>query len=78
LIINGVGYGHLGGKRIRGSILVDVEMGEQGNPALDHGQGLGDDDGAPPQSRCPMSLLSVVAFHGDGFASLPFGSPLPW
>src|SRR4051812_49271101 len=43
-------------------------MGEQGDPALDHGEGLGDDDGAPPQSRGPMALPSAVAFHGDGFA----------
>jgi hypothetical protein len=53
---------------LRGSILVDVEVGEQGDPTLDHGEGLGDDDGAPPQSRGPMPLLGVVAFQGDRLA----------
>jgi hypothetical protein len=43
-------------------------MGELGNPTFDHGAGLGDDDGALPQSRGPMLLLSVVALQGDGFA----------
>jgi hypothetical protein len=33
-----------------------------------HGEGLGDDDGSPGKSHCPMSLLGVVAFQGDGFA----------
>jgi hypothetical protein len=33
-----------------------------------HGEGLGDDDGAPSQSRCPMPLLSVVALQGDSLA----------
>jgi hypothetical protein len=32
-----------------------------------HGERLGDNDGALSQSRGPMPLLSVVAFHGDGF-----------
>src|SRR5947209_6299844 len=43
-------------------------MSEQRDPAFDHGEGLGDDDGAPPQRRGPMALPSVVAFQGDGFA----------
>jgi hypothetical protein len=50
---------------LRGSILVDMQVGEQGDSALDHSQRLGDDDGAPPQS--PMPLLSVIALQGDGF-----------
>jgi hypothetical protein len=50
----------------RYGILVDVQMDEQDDPALDHGEGLGNDDGAPPQSGDPMPLLSVGAFHGDG------------
>jgi hypothetical protein len=33
-----------------------------------HGEGLGDDDGAPPQGRGPMPLLSVVPFQGDSLA----------
>src|SRR5690349_15588182 len=45
-----------------------MQMSEQGDPALDHGKGLGDNDGAPPQRRGPMALPGVVAFHGDGFA----------
>ena len=54
---------------LRSSILVDVQMGEQSNPTFfDHGEGLGDDDGAPSQSRCPMPLLSVVALQGDSLA----------
>src|SRR3982751_2238257 len=43
-------------------------MSEQRDPALDHGEGLGDDDGTPPQRRGPMALPGVVAFQGDGFA----------
>jgi len=53
---------------LRSSILVDVQMGEQSNPTFDHGEGLGDDDGAPSQNRCPMPLLSVVALQGDSLA----------
>src|SRR4051794_12871209 len=45
-----------------------MQVSEQGNPALDHREGLGDDNGAPPQSRCPMPLLAVVAFQGDRLA----------
>ena len=33
-----------------------------------HGEGLGDNDGALSQSRCPMPLLSVVALQGDSLA----------
>jgi hypothetical protein len=43
-------------------------MGKQGDPALDHREGLGDDDGAPSQSRSPMPLLAVIAFQGDSLA----------
>ena len=32
---------------LRSSFLVDVQVGEQGDPAFDHGEGLGNDDGAP-------------------------------
>jgi hypothetical protein len=32
----------------RGNLLVGMQVGEQGDLALDHGEGLGDDDGAPP------------------------------
>jgi hypothetical protein len=33
-----------------------------------HGEGSGDDDGAPPQSRSLTPLLTVVAFQGDRLA----------
>ena len=43
-------------------------MSEQANAAFDHGEGLGDNDGAPPKRSGPMPLLTVVAFQGDGLA----------
>jgi hypothetical protein len=49
-------------------ILVDVQMSEQSDAALDHGEGLGNDDGAPPQGCGPMPLLVVVAFQSDSLA----------
>ena len=42
-----------------------LQLGKQGGPTLDHGDGLGDDNGAPPQGCGPMQLLRVVAFQGD-------------
>jgi hypothetical protein len=59
---------HFRGGLPSGDLLVDVQMGEQCDPAFDHGEGLGDDDGAPPQGRGPMTLLSVVALQSDGLA----------
>src|SRR4051812_8331327 len=41
-------------------------MGEQSHPALDHGHGSGDDDGAPPQYRGPVTLLRVGPFQRNG------------
>jgi hypothetical protein len=66
---NGIGAScalvlHLG--RCEEPTNLDVQMDEQDDPALDHGEGLGNGDGAPPQSGDPMPLLSVGAFHGDG------------
>jgi len=43
-------------------------MSDQSDPTFDHGEGLGDDDGAPSQGRGPMPLLGVVAFQGDRLA----------
>jgi hypothetical protein len=48
--------------------LFDVQMSEQSDAALDHGEGFGNDDGAPPQGCGPMPLLVVVAFQSDSLA----------
>jgi hypothetical protein len=51
-----------------------MQMGEQGDAPLDHGEGSGNDDGAPPQGCSPMTLLSVVALQGDGLALTLIGA----
>ena len=48
--------------------MFDVQMSEQSDAALDHGEGFGNDDGAPPQGCGPMPLLVVVAFQSDNLA----------
>ena len=48
--------------------MFDVQMSEQSDAALDHGEGFGNDDGAPPQGCGPMPLLVVVAFQSDSLA----------
>src|SRR4051794_12831880 len=50
------------------SLLTCRWASKQGDPALDHSEGFGDNDGTPPQSRGPMPRLGVVAFQSDSLA----------